>query len=196
MLYALKIATRYLTASKAQTALLVLGVAVGVFIFIFMSALIGGLARMVIRWSRRPWRHQPLVTIREAERPRTPTNPDRADGHAFLAVIGNTPGPGRPLDRWPSEPWVARWSRTVPAWSPCSGPRIGPAAAFLTRGALGGAGQRHGCWSGAAEPRSDLGGYNGRGVGTAGFRNDPAQAAAGPTDLSLRLGQNGGRLQS
>jgi NAD(P)-dependent dehydrogenase (short-subunit alcohol dehydrogenase family) len=44
MLYALKIATRYLTASKAQTALLVLGVAVGVFIFIFMSALIGGLA--------------------------------------------------------------------------------------------------------------------------------------------------------
>ena len=42
MLYALKIAARYLTASKAQTALLVFGVAIGVFIFIFMSALIGG----------------------------------------------------------------------------------------------------------------------------------------------------------
>lgn len=48
MLYALKIATRYLTASKAQTGLLVLGVGVGVFIFIFMSALIGGLAEFMI----------------------------------------------------------------------------------------------------------------------------------------------------
>jgi len=48
MLYGLKIATRYLTASKAQTALLVLGVAVGVFIFIFMSALIGGLAEFIL----------------------------------------------------------------------------------------------------------------------------------------------------
>lgn len=48
MLYALKIATRYLTANKAQTALLVAGVAVGVFIFIFMSALIGGLAEFIL----------------------------------------------------------------------------------------------------------------------------------------------------
>lgn len=48
MLYGLKIAIRYLTASKAQTALLVLGVAVGVFIFIFMSALIGGLAEFIL----------------------------------------------------------------------------------------------------------------------------------------------------
>lgn len=48
MLYALKIATRYLTASKAQTALLVFGVAIGVFIFIFMSALIGGLAGFIM----------------------------------------------------------------------------------------------------------------------------------------------------
>jgi lipoprotein-releasing system permease protein len=48
MLYALKIATRYLTASKAQTALLVFGVALGVFIFIFMSALIGGLAQFIL----------------------------------------------------------------------------------------------------------------------------------------------------
>ncbi len=48
MLYGLKIAIRYLTASKAQTALLVVGVAVGVFIFIFMSALIGGLAEFIL----------------------------------------------------------------------------------------------------------------------------------------------------
>ena len=48
MFYALKIATRYLSANLAQTALLVLGVAVGVFIFIFMSALIGGLAEFIL----------------------------------------------------------------------------------------------------------------------------------------------------
>lgn len=48
MLYALKIAGRYLTSSLAQTGLLVLGVAVGVFIFIFMSALIGGLAELIM----------------------------------------------------------------------------------------------------------------------------------------------------
>lgn len=48
MLYALKIATRYVTANKVQTALLVSGVAVGVFIFIFMSALIGGLAEFIL----------------------------------------------------------------------------------------------------------------------------------------------------
>ncbi len=48
MLYALKIAARYLTASKAQTALLIFGVAIGVFIFIFMSALIGGLAELIL----------------------------------------------------------------------------------------------------------------------------------------------------
>ncbi len=48
MLYALKIASRYLLASKAQTALLLLGVALGVFIFIFMSALIGGLANYIL----------------------------------------------------------------------------------------------------------------------------------------------------
>lgn len=48
MLYAIKIAVRYLTANKAQTSLLVFGVAVGVFIFIFMSALIGGLAEFIM----------------------------------------------------------------------------------------------------------------------------------------------------
>lgn len=49
MLYALKIATRYLLSSKAQTTLLLLGVALGVFIFIFMSALIGGLATFILQ---------------------------------------------------------------------------------------------------------------------------------------------------
>ncbi|MEX2482001.1 MAG: FtsX-like permease family protein [Gammaproteobacteria bacterium] len=49
MPYGLKIALRYLTAGKAQTALLTLGVAVGVFVFIFISALIGGLGVYLVQ---------------------------------------------------------------------------------------------------------------------------------------------------
>ncbi len=49
MRYGLKIAFRYLTANKAQTGLLITGVAVGVFVFIFMSALIGGLAVYLVQ---------------------------------------------------------------------------------------------------------------------------------------------------
>ncbi len=48
MLYSFKIAFRYLTANRAQSALLVLGVAVGVYVFVFMSALIGGLAVLLL----------------------------------------------------------------------------------------------------------------------------------------------------
>lgn len=49
MLYGFKIAMRYLTASKTQTGLLIAGVAVGVFVFVFMSALIGGLAVFLVQ---------------------------------------------------------------------------------------------------------------------------------------------------
>ncbi|HTM76862.1 MAG TPA: ABC transporter permease [Devosia sp.] len=49
MLYGFKIAIRYLTASKTQTGLLIAGVAVGVFVFVFMSALIGGLAVFLVQ---------------------------------------------------------------------------------------------------------------------------------------------------
>lgn len=49
MIYGLKIAWRYLTSNKAQTGLLIAGVAVGVFVFIFMSALIGGLGSYLVQ---------------------------------------------------------------------------------------------------------------------------------------------------
>ena len=48
MRYALKISWRHLSAAWGQTALLVSGVAVGVFVFVFMSALIGGLGRYLV----------------------------------------------------------------------------------------------------------------------------------------------------
>jgi lipoprotein-releasing system permease protein len=45
--YALKIAIRHLLSNRGQTALLMAGVALGVAVFIFMSALIGGLATLL-----------------------------------------------------------------------------------------------------------------------------------------------------
>ncbi len=48
MPYMLKIGLRYLTANLGQSALLILGVAAGVFVFIFIAALIGGLATLII----------------------------------------------------------------------------------------------------------------------------------------------------
>jgi lipoprotein-releasing system permease protein len=45
--YAIKLASRHLAAHKGQTALLMTGVALGVSVFIFMSALIGGLSTLL-----------------------------------------------------------------------------------------------------------------------------------------------------
>lgn len=47
MRYAAKLALRHLLSTPGQTVLLMLGVAVGVSVFIFMSALIGGLATLL-----------------------------------------------------------------------------------------------------------------------------------------------------
>lgn len=47
MRYAFKLAFRHLASSPGQTALLMAGVALGVSVFIFMSALIGGLATLL-----------------------------------------------------------------------------------------------------------------------------------------------------
>lgn len=48
MPYGFKIAFRYFSANRTQTGLLIAGVAVGVFVFVFMSALIGGLAVFLV----------------------------------------------------------------------------------------------------------------------------------------------------
>ncbi|WP_439526116.1 ABC transporter permease [Roseovarius mucosus] len=124
MLYALKIAARYLTASKAQTALLVLGVAVGVFIFIFMSALIGGLAQFILSRTVGDIAH---VTI-EAE-PDDPTLLFTPEGHVLMvAERGRT--------RTASLAEAATWLpliEAVPGVKAVS-PQI-TGAGFLTRGA-------------------------------------------------------------
>ncbi len=123
MLYALKIATRYLTASKAQTALLISGVAVGVFIFIFMSALIGGLAEFILSRTVGDISH---VTV-EAETADPEVLID-ADGHLLAAV---EPGRLRTATLRDSATWVPL-IEAVPGVRAVS-PQI-TGAGFLNRG--------------------------------------------------------------
>ncbi len=183
MLYALKIATRYLTASKAQTALLVLGVAVGVFIFIFMSALIGGLAEFILSRTVGDISHvtiqaedrDPAILIRpdgqilsvtERGRARTAT---LAEAATFIPIIETVPG--------------------VVAVSP----QI-TGAGFLTRGAQVAQVSVTGLEPGREAAILDLDGYMTQGSARLGA----GLIVLGETladDLSLRLGQTL-RLQS
>ncbi len=104
MLYALKIAARYLTASKAQTALLVVGVTLGVFVFIFMSALIGGLAEFILARTAGDMAHVTIAAEAQDPAQLAPINglvllatqtdsvvPDLRDASAFLPMIAALP---------------------------------------------------------------------------------------------------------
>ncbi len=64
-LYAIKLAIRHLFAHRGQTALLVAGVALGVSVFVFMSALIGGLAELL---TARTVGSIPHIVLEAAER--------------------------------------------------------------------------------------------------------------------------------
>lgn len=65
MRYAAKLAVRHLMSTPGQTALLMLGVALGVSVFVFMSALIGGLASLL---TQRTVGNIPHVIVEMAER--------------------------------------------------------------------------------------------------------------------------------
>ena len=183
MLYVFKIATRYLTANKAQTALLVLGVAVGVFIFIFMSALIGGLAEFILSRTVGDISH---ITI-EAEAT-DPTVLITPEGHV-LAVIER--GRTRRATLSDAETWLPL-IEAVPGVRAVS-PQI-TGAGFLTRGAQTAQVSVMGLEPGRESAILDLDGYmvDGRarlGTGLIVLGRDLAD------DLALSLGQTL-RLQS
>ena len=107
MRYGLKIALRYLTSNLAQTGLLVLGVAIAVFIFIFMSALIGGLADLMVNRTLGSLAHVtvtaedpdlPLLgaatgtTVLLARQKSTRAETGILDAAPFLTVIEQIPG--------------------------------------------------------------------------------------------------------
>ena len=183
MLYALKIATRYLTASKSQTSLLVLGVAVGVFIFIFMSALIGGLAEFILSRTVGDISH---VTITAEERdPAILISPDGQ----ILAVVER--GRSRTATLAEAATFVPL-IETVPGVAAVS-PQIS-GAGFLTRGAQVAQVSVTGLEPGRESAILNLDGYMIQGSARLGS----GLIILGETladDLSLRLGQTL-RLQS
>lgn len=183
MLYALKIATRYLTASKSQTSLLVLGVAVGVFIFIFMSALIGGLAEFILSRTVGDISH---VTITAEERdPAILISPDGQ----ILAVVER--GRSRTATLAHAATFVPL-IETVPGVVAVS-PQIS-GAGFLTRGAQVAQVSVTGLEPGRESAILNLDGYMIQGSARLGS----GLIILGETlvdDLSLRLGQTL-RLQS
>jgi lipoprotein-releasing system permease protein len=183
MLYALKIATRYLTANKAQTALLITGVAVGVFIFIFMSALIGGLAEFILSRTVGDLSH---VTI-EAEDPDPPLLIAPA-GHVLTVTER---GQTRNATLAEAETWLPL-IEAVPGVRAVS-PQIA-GAGFLTRGAQVSQVSVTGVMPGRESAILDLDGYIVEGSARLGsglivLGRDLAD------DLSLSLGQTV-RLQS
>ncbi|KPP99081.1 MAG: lipoprotein-releasing system permease protein [Rhodobacteraceae bacterium HLUCCA12] len=183
MLYGLKIALRYLTASKAQTALLVLGVAVGVFIFIFMSALIGGLAEFILSRTVGDISH---VTIKAEDA--DPPILISAEGHV-LAVAER--GRARTATLADAPTWVPL-IETVPGVIAVS-PQI-TGAGFLTRGAQVAQVSVTGVEPGRESAILNLDGYMVEGSARLGS----GVIVLGQTladDLSLRLGQTL-RLQS
>ncbi|TVP69458.1 MAG: ABC transporter permease [Rhodobacteraceae bacterium] len=183
MLYALKIAARYLTASKAQTALLVSGVAVGVFIFIFMSALIGGLAEFILSRTVGDISH---VTIKAEDR--DPAILIAPDGHV-LAVTER--GRARTATLAEAATFVPL-IETVPGVTAVS-PQIS-GAGFVMRGAQVAQVSVTGLEPGRESAILDLDGY---------IIDGTARLGSGTVvlgqrlvdDLSLRLGQTM-RLQS
>lgn len=106
MLYTFKIALRYLTANRAQSALLVVGVAFGVYVFVFMSALIGGLAVLLLDRTVGSVAH---VVVEPADREpslimddpsgalvavikSTQQRPTLQSAEAYLPILHNVPG--------------------------------------------------------------------------------------------------------
>lgn len=183
MLYALKIATRYLTASKAQTALLVLGVAVGVFIFIFMSALIGGLAEFILARTVGDLSH---ITIEaEAADPAILISPQ---GHVLAVVEKGRARAATLTDAETYLPMIA----AVPGVRAVS-PQI-TGAGFVTRGAQVAQVSVTGLNPGGESAILDLAGY----MVAGSVRLGTGVVVLGQTladDLALKVGQTL-RLQS
>ena len=96
MPYELFVALRFLREGRAQTALILGGVAMGVAVIVFLSALIGGLQASLIE---RTLGSQPHVTLRPTERvPRALSAP--APGTRVATLVEKAPQPMLSIDQW------------------------------------------------------------------------------------------------
>lgn len=156
MRYGLKIALRYLTSNLLQTGLLVLGVAVAVFIFIFMSALIGGLADLMVNRTLGSLAHVtvkaedpdlPLLisssgsTVLLARQKSTRAENGILDAAQLLAIIEQVPGVAVSSMQVTGGAVLIRGERvrqvTVTGFAPGQITAIIPFDKYLQRGKLG-----------------------------------------------------------
>ncbi|MBL0215354.1 MAG: ABC transporter permease [Myxococcales bacterium] len=92
------LALRYLRDAKGQTALILGGVAVGVSVIVFLSALISGLQSSLIEKTLGAQPHITLHVPREAPRPLVEATPQLA----IARQIEETPQRLRSIDQWPT----------------------------------------------------------------------------------------------
>ncbi len=108
------VALRYMRAAKGQTALILAAVAVGVSVFVFLSALIGGLQTSLIDKTLGSQAHVTLRTPREAARPlATP-----AETLAISQLVQESPQRLRSIDQWPNIVSISSRIAGVTAASP------------------------------------------------------------------------------
>jgi lipoprotein-releasing system permease protein len=108
------VALRYMRDAKGQTLLILAGVAVGVSVIVFLSALIGGLQASLVEKTLGSQPHITLRSPREAPRPLVAATPTTA----ISVDISPTAQRLRSIDQWPSVLAVAEATRGVVAASP------------------------------------------------------------------------------
>lgn len=108
------IALRYMRDAKAQTALVLAAVAIGVSVIVFLSALIGGLQTSLIDKTLGSQAHITLRIPRDAPRPLV----EPTDARAIARRVQESPQRLRSIDQWPSMMDVALRTPGVVAASP------------------------------------------------------------------------------
>jgi lipoprotein-releasing system permease protein len=91
------VALRYMRDARAQTALILAAVSVGVSVIVFLSALIGGLQTALIEKTLGSQPHVTLRVPREAPRPLAEPTPARA----IARSVQESPQRLRSIDQWP-----------------------------------------------------------------------------------------------
>lgn len=108
------VAFRYMRDARAQTALVLAAVAVGVAVLVFLSALIGGLQTSLIE---RTLGSQPHITVRTPrEEARRLVEP--SDSLAIARLREQSPQRLRSIDQWPSVMATLQRNSGVTAVSP------------------------------------------------------------------------------
>ncbi len=92
------VALRYMRDAKAQTALVLSAVAIGVTVIVFLSALIGGLQKSLIDKTLGSQPHVTLRTPRDEARPLVEGTAERA----IARRVEESPQRLRSIDQWPA----------------------------------------------------------------------------------------------